>query len=523
MTRTRQGRPWQALLLVAVGAALVIGAAQEPANDYHFSVMGDRTGGHHPGVYERVWSEIDLLQPQFVINVGDTIEGYIRDPNVLEAQANGQWDEIASIQRPYRQLPLYNTPGNHDIWNETAEQIYKDRTGQETHYAFTYQSSLFVVLDNSRNRELSDEMYAFLEDQLKANPDRSPKFVFFHQPFWLGYVAAGDTNARLHQICRQYLVDWVITGHGHTLVYQPFDGVHYLEVGSSGGGIGLHPDGMPNINFAMGKFFHHLFIRVKGNQVKVTVKELGGRAGAGRMFPIEGWRGNTPLWPAERDIYDSYSQWSNVRLFGLENQQQVARGIVPLVVLDPNQLPDAPVISVQEQPVKPVAQDWVAIALEVNDLHSIDNIDNLYVNDELIARMSPSRNLLPWSWLAYAVPKEVWTRQTPPVVKITAGTKTDGSGANPEANNDDYKLRNVFASDGQRIYRSSKFSKGELSLGDNQPQPVTEAILPMDADSPPPAGRLTIHEWDTRDLPAGRYIISAELGRGRDDVDVELP
>ncbi len=130
---------------------------------------------------------------------------------------------------------------------------------------------------------------------------------------------------------------------------------------------------------------------------------------------------------------------------------------------------------------------------------------------------------MPWSWLAYAVPREVWTRQTPPVIKITAGTRTDGSGADPQENNDDYKLRNLFASDGQRSYRASKFSKGELTLGDNQPTPQTEAILPLDAESPPPPGRLTLHDWDTRDLPAGQYIISAELGRGRDDVDVDLP
>jgi len=523
MNGQRQGKPWQALLLVAVGAALVVGAAQEPGNDYHFSVMGDRTGGHHPGIYERVWSEIDLLQPQFVMNVGDTIEGYIRDPNVIEAQANSQWDEISSIQRPYRQLPLYNTPGNHDIWNDTAEQIYKDRTGQETHYAFTYQSSLFVILDNSRNRELSDEMYTFLEDQLKANPDRGPKYIFFHQPFWLGYVAAGDTNARLHQLCKQYQVDWVITGHGHTLVYQPFDGVDYLEVGSSGGGIGLHPDGMPNINFAMGKFFHHVFIRVKGTQVKVTVKELGGRAGEGRMFPIEAWRGNTPMWPMGTDINDHYQKMSRVRLFGIENQQQIVRGIVPLLALDSNQMPDPPVISVQETPVEPMAKDFVGVALEVNDLHSVDNMDCLYVNDELIARMSPNRNLLRWAWVAYPVSKEVWTRQTPPVIKITAGTPQDGSGANPEANNDDYAFRNLFATDGEKTYRSSTFNTGEMYLGDNREGAKTEAILPMDVPGPAPAGRLTLHEWDTRDLPAGRYIVSAELGRGRDDVDVELP
>ncbi len=175
-----------------------------------------------------------------MLNVGDTIEGYIRDPAVLEAQANAQWDEIGSIVRPYRQLPLYYTPGNHDIWTDVAEQIYRDRTGQGTHYAFTYQSSLYVILDNSRGRELSEEMYTYLEAQLKANQDKDPKFITFHQPFWLGYVAAGDATARLHTICKQYgstgsrpvtVTRWsIIRSTGLT-----------TSKSHRGGGIGLHP------------------------------------------------------------------------------------------------------------------------------------------------------------------------------------------------------------------------------------------------------------------------------------------
>ena len=524
MKRAGNRTPFKAFIVVLAGAALVIGAAQEPANDYHFSIMGDRTGGHHPGIFERVWSEIDLLQPQFVLNVGDTIEGYIRDPATLEATANAQWDEISSITRPYRQLPLYSTPGNHDIWNEQAEQIYKDRTGQETHYAFTYQDSLFVILDNSRSRELSDEMYTFLEQQLKAHENMKPKFVVFHQPFWMGYVAAGDKQARLHQICKQYAVDWVLTGHGHTLVYQPFDGVQYLEIGSSGGSIGLHPDGLPNINFGAGKFFHHVFVRVKGGQVKMTVKELGGRAGEGRMFPVEAWRGNTPTWPVGSDVYDSYGQWSSVRLCGVANGAKVARGIVPILVIDPNKIMDAPTISVQEQPVEPQAQasQYVGVAFEVFDLHSKEHINNLYVNGELITRLEEGKTIRPWTWVAYAIPKEVWTRQAPPVIKLTAGTPTDGSGANPEQNNDDYSIRGLFATDGQKVWRSSVFNKGELGLGDNQPGAKTLMEFPMDAEHPAPTARLTILDWDTRDLAAGKYLIAAELGRGRDDVDVEV-
>ncbi len=59
------------LLLVAVLAC----AAAGPSNDFRFSIVGDRTGGAVAGVYDRVWHDIDLLHPDFVINVGDTIQG----------------------------------------------------------------------------------------------------------------------------------------------------------------------------------------------------------------------------------------------------------------------------------------------------------------------------------------------------------------------------------------------------------------------------------------------------------------
>ena len=45
------------------------------ANDFAFAIVGDRTGGAQPHVYERIWREIDLRRPNFVLTVGDTIEG----------------------------------------------------------------------------------------------------------------------------------------------------------------------------------------------------------------------------------------------------------------------------------------------------------------------------------------------------------------------------------------------------------------------------------------------------------------
>jgi hypothetical protein len=49
-------------------------------NEFQFAVIGDRTGGSDPGgIYNRAMHQLNLLQPEFVINVGDMVEGYTKD------------------------------------------------------------------------------------------------------------------------------------------------------------------------------------------------------------------------------------------------------------------------------------------------------------------------------------------------------------------------------------------------------------------------------------------------------------
>src|SRR5688572_27601154 len=40
-------------------------------NSFQFAIVSDRTGGRRPGVFSRAVEKINLLQPEFVISVGD--------------------------------------------------------------------------------------------------------------------------------------------------------------------------------------------------------------------------------------------------------------------------------------------------------------------------------------------------------------------------------------------------------------------------------------------------------------------
>src|SRR6185369_4120912 len=184
-------------------------ALVEPKNDFRFSIVGDRTGAAMPEIYGRIWREIDLMHPDFVINVGDTIEGGNDD------LADGQWQDLRPVWQRYGHFPLYFTPGNHDIWSQKSLDLYKKETGRPNYYSFNYQDAHFTVLDNSRSLDLTDTQLKFLESDLKANQDRSPKFVFFHKPYWIAFLKVGSGEFALHQLAKKYGVSYVISGHGH--------------------------------------------------------------------------------------------------------------------------------------------------------------------------------------------------------------------------------------------------------------------------------------------------------------------
>ena len=57
---------------------------------FQFAIVADRTGGHRPGVFTEAIGKLNLLQPEFVMSVGDLIEGYSEDLPLLQ----NQWTEF---------------------------------------------------------------------------------------------------------------------------------------------------------------------------------------------------------------------------------------------------------------------------------------------------------------------------------------------------------------------------------------------------------------------------------------------
>ncbi len=113
-------------------AALLAAVASPQTSSFRFVILGDRTGEAQPGVYEEAWREAAAEKPAFVVSVGDTIEG------LKDRTAEKEWQEAGQILQPYHRLELYLAPGNHDIWSDASEKLFRQYTGHPPHYSFDY-------------------------------------------------------------------------------------------------------------------------------------------------------------------------------------------------------------------------------------------------------------------------------------------------------------------------------------------------------------------------------------------------
>ncbi|MXN64106.1 metallophosphoesterase [Stappia sp. GBMRC 2046] len=256
----------------------------DPGN-FQFLIMGDRTGGANAqGTFKLAIDQINLLQPEFVINVGDLIEGYSDE----KVELNAEWDSIDKMLGSL-DMPFFRTPGNHDIANTTAQQVWRERYGT-TYYSFVYDNALFVVLDSEDpprpepegirekidlyNRlqtedpeaakkmlaefmsdesvvaglavpvEFQDDQMAFLKKTLEQNADVRWTFLFLHEPAW-------EKPSKSFEAIQALLKGRKHTffgGHLHYYDYDLIDGVEYITMGPTGAS--FHQEGPGNVDHA---------------------------------------------------------------------------------------------------------------------------------------------------------------------------------------------------------------------------------------------------------------------------------
>ena len=203
-------------------------------DQFQFAVVSDRTGGHREKVFSKAVHQVNLLQPEFVMSVGDLIEGYTTKEEVIA----GQWDQFDGFVKKF-EMPFFYVPGNHDRSNKEMAAKWGERYGKR-YYHFVYKNALFLCLcsDNPETSGLATidpEQREWARQTLAANAGVRWTFVFLHQPIW-AYKEV-DKNGWLDVekalAGRKYTV---FCGHMHRYQVYHRNGMQYFQLSTTGGG-----------------------------------------------------------------------------------------------------------------------------------------------------------------------------------------------------------------------------------------------------------------------------------------------
>ena len=141
----------------------------EDPDKFNFAIIGDKTGGGRDKwpVLDRAISEINSLQPDFAIMVGDLIQGNTIDLEQLRAEWEEFWQHESPLAISF--LPL---PGNHDITNRVMYNYWVEHVGR-TYSAFTYKDCLFIILNTEERHGLPKTWKTGLERHRFAMQQKS--------------------------------------------------------------------------------------------------------------------------------------------------------------------------------------------------------------------------------------------------------------------------------------------------------------------------------------------------------------
>jgi predicted phosphodiesterase len=225
------------------------------SSTFRFAIVTDRTGGVRPGIFEKAVEQLNWMQPEFVVCVGDLITGGTTDLDKI----NKQWTEfngfIAKLQ-----MPFFYLPGNHDIGNKVAEKRWQEQFGR-TYYHFIYKNTLFLLLNTEDPPgeklagKIDDAQVAYAKKVLAENKDVRWTLVIYHRPIWT-YKDMAKTGWLPIEEALQGRKYTVLAGHKHNYEMTVRHGMKYIMLGTTGGGSKLR--GSP-----FGEFDHIMWVTMK--------------------------------------------------------------------------------------------------------------------------------------------------------------------------------------------------------------------------------------------------------------------
>jgi len=241
----------------------------KPFNDnaakLQFAIVSDLWGGNRPGVFEDAVDKLNLLQPQFVISVGDLIDGETHDT----ARVETQWDEFnEKVAR--LSMPFFYVPGNHDIYNADMQAIWEHRFGR-SYYYFVYKNALFLIVNTQDGGAsgVKEQQINYFRKVIAEHSQVRWTFVFMHRPVWQGENQKEEGYEKIESALkdRNYTL---FSGHHHTYLYNVKNGKKHFVLGTTGGGIELRGE-------KFGEYDHVTLVTLNNNDdPKIVNLKLSG-------------------------------------------------------------------------------------------------------------------------------------------------------------------------------------------------------------------------------------------------------
>ena len=187
-----------------------------------------------PQVTHRLFAELRLLRPAFVLYTGDFMWGY-----------NGSRQEWLNDIDRFRALadtagvPLYNVPGNHEMQSDPKAIALLEEKGHDLYGSFDVGPWHFIALNTDQfclEGRVHGEQLDWLRRDLAGHRDAAGIFVFMHRPMysWFQGDFNPDDQELLRDLFAEHPVRAVFAAHDHFHLDEEHGGVRYLTVAGAG-------------------------------------------------------------------------------------------------------------------------------------------------------------------------------------------------------------------------------------------------------------------------------------------------
>lgn len=258
--------------------------AQTNNDDLTLIALGDTRvafqGAPIPIAFKRILTEMNLINPDFIVHTGDLVFGYGDSEDQLKIEYSTIGNLLSSM------VPkIYFVPGNHDFQTPTTTRYFKELSGQEKDYfSFDREGISFIILNTElpgQVGEISGKQRSWLEKELETKKDSRAVFVFMHRPLFSFLIPNADKKGNLAEsiynfvsekarwslidLLTKYKVTAVLAGHEHLYYRTDYKGVPFITLGGGGATFSAPPD--------KGGFFSYMIITVKGKKTSFNLME----------------------------------------------------------------------------------------------------------------------------------------------------------------------------------------------------------------------------------------------------------